>query len=237
MSQTDSRISFERVGEVAVITMDDGKANALGYAMLDELDAALTRAEQEASAIVLAGRERRFSAGFDLKVMMQGPAAAAGLLTRGADVMMHLYGCPLPVVAACTGHALAGGALLLLCCDLRIGAEGPFKLGLNEVEIGLPVPHLAYRLAADRLDRREFYKATLMAKIYDPAGAVQTGYLDRAIAVDQVLETAKAEAARLGELPKHSYSHTKESVRAPIIQEIRDTLKTNVEQITALAGA
>ncbi len=236
MSQTDSRTTYERVGDVAVITMDDGKANALSYAMLEELDAALTRAEQEASAIVLAGRERRFSAGFDLKVMMQGPAAAAGLLTRGADVMMRLYGCPLPTVAACTGHALAGGSLLLLCCDLRVGTEGSFKIGLNEVEIGLPVPHLAYRLAADRLARTEFYSATLMAKIYDPAGAVRSGYLDRAIAADEVLATAKAEAARLGALPKHSYSHTKHSVRAPIIQEIRDTLKSNIEQITALAG-
>ncbi|MCB9755104.1 MAG: crotonase/enoyl-CoA hydratase family protein [Myxococcales bacterium] len=235
MSQTDSIISYERVDDVAVITMDDGKANALSYALLAELDEALTRAEQEASAIVLAGRAQRFSAGFDLKVMMQGPESARDLMTRGGDVMMRLYGCPLPTVAACTGHALAGGALLLLCCDLRIGAEGAFKLGLNEVAIGLPVPHLAYRLAQDRLERRRRYEATLMATIFDPAGAAAVGFLDRTVAEEEVLATARAEAARLGALPSFAYAHTKRSMRGPIITEIREALAEDLKKLHDLA--
>src|SRR5580698_201502 len=101
-------------GTTALIQMDDGKANALSAAMIAELVEALTRAEKEARAVVLSGRPDRFCAGFDLKVMMSSPEAARGLLTGGVELLMRLYGSPLPIVIACTGHALAGGALVLL---------------------------------------------------------------------------------------------------------------------------
>src|SRR5436305_14814945 len=102
-----AHVTSELDGKTAVITMDDGKANALSYEMIDALLGALGRAEGEASAIVLAGRPERFCAGFDLKVMMSGIDQARALLTRGAELLMRLYGSPLPVVIACTGHALA----------------------------------------------------------------------------------------------------------------------------------
>src|SRR4051812_45520620 len=126
--------------------MDDGKANALGSAMIDELLAAIAQAEGEASAIVLAGRAERFCAGFDLRVMMSGPDNAKALLSTGSKLLMKLYGTPLPLVIACTGHALAGGALVVLTGDWRIGAQGAFKIGLNEVQLGMPVPVLAMEL-------------------------------------------------------------------------------------------
>src|ERR1700722_11350099 len=106
--------TYRLEGPIAHIQMDDGKANALSETMLGELDEALTRAEKEAGAIVLSGRPQRFCAGFDLKVMMSSPEAAQNMLRRGAALLMRLYGTPLPLVVACTGHALAGGALVLL---------------------------------------------------------------------------------------------------------------------------
>src|SRR5687768_15008226 len=109
--------------------MDDGKANALSYAMIDALLESIERAEKEASAMILTGRPERFCAGFDLKVMMASPADAKKLLTRGVDLYMKLYGSKVPLIAASTGHALAGGALVLLCSDIRIGAEGPYRIG------------------------------------------------------------------------------------------------------------
>src|SRR5262245_28233481 len=123
--------NYRLEGTTAIVQMDDGKANALSDAMIGELIDALTRAEHEATALVLAGREARFCAGFDLKVMMSGPEQAKSLLVRGAELLMRFYGSPIPIVAACTGHALAGGALVLLSTDVRIGAAGPFKIGLN----------------------------------------------------------------------------------------------------------
>src|ERR1700722_11988958 len=109
-----SHVNFELREKVAVVTMDDGKANALGYALMDGVDEALARAEQEAAAVVLVGRPGRFSAGFDLAEMMGGAAKVHAMITRGADFLLGLYALPMPIVVACTGHALAGGALLVL---------------------------------------------------------------------------------------------------------------------------
>src|SRR5437867_3501766 len=115
-------IEFQLADKVAVARMDDGKANALSYEMIDALLGALDRAEAEASALVLTGRPERFCAGFDLRIMMSGMEHATKLLTRGLDVLLRLYSTPLPLVIACTGHALAGGALVVLTGDVRIGA-------------------------------------------------------------------------------------------------------------------
>lgn len=217
--------------------MDDGKANALSYAMLDALSEAISRAEGEAKALVLAGRPGKFCAGFDLKVMMSGPEGAKGLLQRGGEVLMQLYGSKLPTVAACTGHALAGGALVLLCCDTRIGAEGSFKLGLNEVQIGLPVPVLAYELARDRLSKQGFYTATLQATIYDPKGAAGVGFLDRTAPGEEVLAAALAEAKRLAGLSARAYAFTKSCLRQPIIDRVHAHSEANLVAITKVMAA
>src|SRR5687768_8453991 len=171
-------LDYKLEEKIAVVTMDDGKANALSEAMIDALIGALDRADKEASAIVLAGRADRFCAGFDLKVMMASPESATTLLRRGAELLMKLYASPVPLVIACTGHALAGGALVLLTGDVRIGAAGAFRIGLNEVQIGLPVPVLAMELARDRIVPAELGRATLQATIYSPEDAAKVGYLD-----------------------------------------------------------
>src|SRR4051812_25286298 len=151
--------------------MDDGKANALSDDMITSLLDALVRAEKEADAIVLLGRPDRFCAGFDLKIMMSGPENAKALLRRGSDLLLKLYGVPIPLVIGCTGHALAGGALVLLTGDARIGASGAFRIGLNEVSIGMPVPVMAMELARDRIPNTELARATLFAQIYGPEEA------------------------------------------------------------------
>ncbi len=224
-------LTYSLEGNVAIVRMDDGKANALSDAMLDALVAALARAEKEASAMVLVGRPDRFCAGFDLKVMMSSPDAAKALLTRGADMLMKLYGAKVPLVVACTGHALAGGALVLLTGDVRIGASGAYRIGLNEVAIGLPVPVLAMELARDRLTPTELPNATLLARIYDPEGAVRAGYLDQAADAGAVLDLAKAEATRLAALPRGAFAATKSRLRAKTIAHIQSTLETDMKSL------
>ena len=172
---TPEPVRYSLDGNIATVTMDDGKANALSDSMIDALLAALERAEREAGALVLTGRKDRFCAGFDLRVMMAGAASATTLLKRGATLLLKLYGSPLPVVMACTGHAVAGGALVLLTGDVRVGGRGAFKLGLNEVSIGMPVPVLAMELARDRLDPKELGPATLESRIYAPDDALKAG--------------------------------------------------------------
>jgi len=221
-------LTYALEGSTAVLTMDDGKANALSAGMIDHLLAALTRAEGEAQAVVLAGRADRFCAGFDLRVMMSGAEHAKALLRRGSELLMRLYGTPLPLVIACTGHALAGGALVVLTGDHRIGAAGAFKLGLNEVSIGMPIPTLAMELARDRLAAAELPRATLMAQIYDPEGAVRAGYLDAVAAPEALLPVAKEAAARLGALSRSAYGGTKARLRLETIRRITSTLETDL---------
>ncbi len=222
-------VNYELDGKTAVVTMDDGKANALSYEMIDGLLAALERAKGEASAVVLAGRPERFCAGFDLKIMMSGIDHARALLTRGADLLMELYGFPLPVVIACTGHALAGGVLVVLTGDWRIGAQGAYKLGLNEVSIGMPVPVLAMELARDRLAKSELPRATLGAQIYAPDDALRAGYLDEVAPAGELLARAKAEAARLGSFSKAAFTGTKHRLRQSTIHHIRTGMATDME--------
>jgi enoyl-CoA hydratase len=219
-------------GTTAVVQMDDGKANALSDAMIAELGAALARAEKEASAVVLAGRPDRFCGGFDLKVMMSSPEAAKALLRGGADLLMKLYGSPLPIVAACTGHAMAGGALVLLTADVRIGAAGAFRIGLNEVSIGLPVPVLAMELARDRIATTELGRATLRAQIYGPEDAARAGFLDEVVPAAELLARAKEEAAKMGALSRGAFHATKERLRRRTIDRILSTLDADMAAIT-----
>jgi len=207
--------------KVAVIRMDDGKANALSVEMIDALLAALTRAESEASAVVLTGREGKFCAGFDLRVMMSGPEQAKALLGRGSELLLRLYGATLPLVVACSGHAMAGGALVVLTGDTRIAAQGEFKIGLNEVAIGLPVPVLAMEFARSRLTPLELTRATLFAQIYAPDAAATAGYVDRVVAPGELLAAATAEAQRLGALARSAYKATKLRLRGGIIDDIK----------------
>ena len=223
--------SYVLDGKVAVITMDDGKANALSVEMIDAVVAALAKAETEASAVVLTGRPDRFCAGFDLRVMMSGPEQAKALLGRGSDLLLKLFGLPLPLVIAATGHALAGGALVVLTGDTRIGAQGAYKLGLNEVAIGLPVPVLAMEFARARLTPAELTKATLQAQIYAPEEAVRAGYLDAVVPADQLLYKAKEEANRLAGLARSAYKATKIRLRGGVIADIRARMEEDMRTL------
>lgn len=230
MSDTPSIVRYELVDKVATITMDDGKANALSVAMIEQVLAALDRATAEASAVVLTGRPDKFCAGFDLRVMMSGPDAAIDLLRRGSDLLMRLFELPLPLVIAATGHALAGGALVVLTGDHRIAADGAFKIGLNEVAIGMPVPVLAMELARARLLPTELTRATLLANIYTPTEARAAGYVDAVVPVDALSETAATEAKRLGGLAKGAFTGTKQRLRQATVDMIRSTFDEDVRR-------
>ncbi len=226
-------VRYRLEGTTAIVDMDDGKANALSDAMIDALLAALTRAEAEAGAMVLVGRPERFCAGFDLRVMMAGPDQARALLRRGSELLLRLYGASVPLVIACTGHAVAGGALVVLTGDVRIAAAGAYRIGLNEVAIGLPVPVLAMELARDRLQPAALTRATLLAHIHTPEEALTAGYVDELAPPDQVLPRALAEATRLAALGRKPFVATKQRLRGRTIEHIRSTLEQDLRELLA----
>jgi enoyl-CoA hydratase len=212
-------------GGVALIKMDDGKANVINAAMIASLNAALDEAEAKAKAIVLSGREGRFSGGFDLQALTgSGPEAAMSLLDEGAKLLVRLYGNPLPVVAACTGHAIAMGVFILHACDTRVGASGAYKIGANETTNGMVLPVFALELSRDRLNPLHVTKAVVQACIYDPQGAVEAGYLDMLAPLDQVESQAVGVAGLLTQLPGHAYHGNKMAIRGATIERIKASI-------------
>jgi enoyl-CoA hydratase len=225
-------LSYRLDGPVAVVTLDDGKANAMGHPVLDGLTEALARAEDEATAFVLVGGARAFSAGYDLSVMTESTEAMQGLVAAGARFLMRLYGSPLPTVAACTGHALAGGALTLLATDERIGpSDAPAKLGLNEVAIGMPLPIFAVELARDRLAPAQL-TAAVLGRVYDPEGAVAAGYLDRLVPREEVVAAAVAAATERATLRRGAVGRTKSALRGRLIEHVLATLDDDIAALT-----
>lgn len=224
-------VSYELTDSVAVITIDDGKANALSHPTLAGIEDALDRAEQDgAKAVVIAGRPGKFSAGFDLSVMTSGPEQARDLLARGARLGIRLFEFPRPIVLAVTGHALAMGGILLCCADVRVGADGPFKIGLNEVRIGMPVPAFAVEVCRDRLSPRYFTAAIQLAHIHTPAEACEAGFLDEIVDPEQLSARAMAIGTDLAEsLHAIPFKLTRMTIRGALAAELREGLVRDLE--------
>lgn len=221
---SDSIVNVEIEGNIALITMDDGKANAVSMTMLEQLEAALDQAEKENCIVVLTGRAGRLSAGFDLSVMSQGGDAVIALVKRGALFSRRLLAHPTPVILACSGHAMAMGALIALSCDYRIGISGNYKVGLNEVAIGMTMPWFGVHLAAGRLASNYLDRAVGNAEIFSPETAVAAGYLDEVVAEDQLITRAKELAQQMGTLNLTAHAGTKLRVREPMIKAIDESI-------------
>ncbi|GAC1320825.1 MAG: crotonase/enoyl-CoA hydratase family protein [Acidimicrobiales bacterium] len=221
-------VQLQRHDEVAVIIIDDGKANALSPDVLTGVNAALDEVDALGPAVramVLCGRAGMFSGGFDLKVMRGGDLAAMNdLVTGGGELVTRLYGSPRPVVCAVTGHAIAAGALLTLSGHLRIGAEGDFKIGLIETTIGMVLPDWAVLIAELRLSRRQVERAVIEARVYGPQEARDAGYFDLVVPPIDVLTTAVVEAARLGGLDPTAYAGNAAKLRGPGVARLRQAL-------------
>src|SRR5207248_569033 len=145
-------VTCSRSGSISRIVMDDGKVNIMSIGMLAALHAAFDEAERDGTVVILTGRGKAFSAGFDLKVFASGSANEIyTMLKSGAELALRLLSFPTPIVAACNGHALPMGAFLLMSSDVRIAAEGAYGIGMNEVAIGLTVPKFAIEVARQRL--------------------------------------------------------------------------------------
>ena len=193
-------------GPVALVTVDDGKANALDDDITGSLLSALATVEKQADAVVLAGRPDYFSAGLDVSILQQQGEAINDLFHQTTDLVLRLVEFPRPVVAACTGHAVAVGALLLLCCDVRIGATGDYRIGFTELSLGLPLPELSIELARSRLSPRYLTLACNTAQVYTPDQAVHVGFLDSTTSDDVVEQACGVAASLAGRLDSTAFA-------------------------------
>jgi enoyl-CoA hydratase len=218
-------VTYTLDGAVATITMDDGKANSLSPTMLAALNSALDRAAADNAVVVLTGREGRFSAGFDLGVLRAGGSEAHGMLMGGFRLCERLLSFPLPTVAACNGHAIAAGSFLLLSCDVRLGAAGAFKIGANEVAIGLTMPYTAIELMRQRLNPRFFSRCALTAEILAPDDAVLAGFLDQTVPAAEVLVDALELAIGFAKLDLKAHAASKQRVRETTFAAVRKAIE------------
>jgi enoyl-CoA hydratase len=223
----EQRATIEVGDGVAWITMDDGKVNAMSVEMMADIAAALDAAEAADAVTVLTGRPGIFSAGFDLDTFKRGAEATRSMVLAGARLVERLLAFPRPLIAACTGHAYPMGAFLMLSSDVRFGVQGPFRIGMNEVAIGLTVPLFAVELARHRLTPPGFARITT-APMFAPEHAAALGYLDEVVEAEHLRDRVRSEAERLRGLDAASYVATKARMNAPLLAALRAAIESEL---------
>lgn len=211
-------VYYEEKDGIATIRMDDGKVNKLSHAMWDGLDAAFDKAEAAGAVVLFTGREGKFSAGFDLDEMYKGPQEAINLTCRGSEFAVRLMKFGTPVITVSTGHCLAMGAFLALASDYRIGADGPFKVGLNETQIGMTMHDFGIELARYKIAPTWFNRAAINGEVMSPRDAVQAGYYDKVVAPDALMATAQGTAEMFKMLKMHAFNGTKNKSRRELFK-------------------
>ena len=217
-------ITYHAEDGIATLTLNNGKVNAISPDVIAAFNAALDRATQERAVVIITGQPGILSGGYDLKVMTSGPKEAVALVTAGSTLARRLLSHPFPVIVACPGHAVAKGAFLLLSADYRIGIEGPYKIGLNEVQIGMTMHHAGIELARDRLRRSAFHRSVINAEMFEPKDALDAGFLDKVVPAEQLFEVALGVARELKKLNMLAHKNTKLKVRKALLDSLDEAI-------------
>ncbi|MBH3414495.1 crotonase/enoyl-CoA hydratase family protein [Pseudomonas putida] len=217
-------ITYHAEDGIATLTLNNGKVNAISPDVIAAFNAALDRATQERAVVIITGQPGILSGGYALKVMTSGPKEAVALVTAGSTLARRLLSHPVPVIVACPGHAVAKGAFLLLSADYRIGVEGPYKIGLNEVQIGMTMHHAGIELARDRLRRSAFHRSVINAEMFEPKDALDAGFLDKVVPAEQLLEVAQGVARELKKLNMLAHKNTKLKVRKALLDSLDEAI-------------
>ena len=223
-------VNYQKSDGIATLSMDDGKVNVMSTSMLKELTSAFERAEKDGMIVILTSARRGiFSAGFDTKILARkDPQQVFDMVRLGAELAACVLAYPRPVVIACPGHAFPMGAFLMLAADVRIGAEGQYKIGLNEVAIGIPVPTFGLELARSRLLPSYLQRTALTGEMFSPAEAVTAGFLDQVVPADNLQHAAETVAAILRKIDHPSHASTKERLRRQTLATVRAAIDSEI---------
>ncbi|WXL24035.1 crotonase/enoyl-CoA hydratase family protein [Ectopseudomonas mendocina] len=218
-------ISYQLDNGIATLTLSNGKVNAISPDVVAALNAALDRAEQDRAIVIITGQPGILSGGYDLKVMTSSPENAINLVASGSTLSRRMLSHPFPIIVACPGHAVAKGAFLLLSADYRIGIEGPFSIGLNEVLIGMTMHHAGIALARDRLHKQHFQRSVINGEMFDPQGALDAGFFDKVVPAEQLQATALAVAEQMKKINMKAHKNTKLKVRSALLDELAQAVE------------
>lgn len=218
-------VAYQLDDGVATLTLSNGKVNAISNDVITALNAALDQAEKDRAVVIITGQPGILSGGYDLKIMTSSPQAALDLVAAGSSLARRMLSHPFPIVVACSGHAVAKGAFLLLSADYRIGVEGPFSIGLNEVQIGMTMHNAGIELARDRLNKSAFGRSVINGEMYDPKGALQAGFLDKVVAPEELTDAARTVALQLKKINMKAHKQTKLKVRKAFLETLDQAIE------------
>ena len=224
-------ISYQLEDGIATLTLNNGKVNAISPDVIVAFNAALDQAVQDRAVVIITGQPGSLSGGYDLKVMTSSPQNAVALVTAGSTLARRMLAHPYPIIVACPGHAIAKGAFILLSADYRIGVEGPFNIGLNEVQIGMTMHHAGIELARDRLRRSAFHRSVINGEIFNPEGAVDAGFLDKVVPAEQLMATAVAAAQQLKKINMTAHKNTKLKVRKAFLETLDKAIELDQQHL------
>ena len=221
---------------VATITFDDGKVNAFDLDFFADLNEALDASASD-DAVVLVGRPGMFSAGLNMKVMTSGDVTAmTELLVAFGRTMLRVWTEPRAVVAAVTGHAVAGGTFLSMAADHSVAAAGEFRWGLIETTINFPLPLWGITLARGNLRSDRLDDLILPGRTVGPDDAVAVGFTDELADPAAVIERAHQHALELTKLTRGVYAETKRRLRGPAADEARAGIADDTAAVLNMAG-
>jgi enoyl-CoA hydratase len=221
-------VSYHSTEHYAIIGINNGKANAISHEVIEGINASLDEAEKNNKVVILTGIAGIFSAGFDLKVMAKSPESAKELVTKGSKLSLRMLSFPKPIIVACNGHAIAKGAFLLLSADYRIGVEGDFKIGLNEVMIGMTMHHAGIVIAKARLSEVYLNRSVNNGEIYNPKDAVNAGFLDVIVSESELISTAINVAMMFSKINQKAHAATKLRVRKIHLENLEKAIEIDL---------
>jgi enoyl-CoA hydratase/carnithine racemase len=222
-------------GAVRELRLDRPPANALS----PELIVALTRAIESAApdgarALVLSGSPGRFSAGLDVPLLLTLDRPAIAALWRDLyELLGALALSPIPIAAAITGHATAGGTVLPIFCDFRVAAQGDWKLGVNEVQVGLPLPPVIFAGLRRLLGAHQAERLAVGGLLISPAEAARIGLVDEIVPLDQVVSRAVEWSRGLLTLPVDAMAATRRRARADLAELFAGSFDLEIDHVTA----
>jgi Delta3-Delta2-enoyl-CoA isomerase len=205
-------------GDVRELRMSRPPVNALSTELLGALREAIEQAPAEgARAVVVSGGPGMFTAGLDIPLLIGLDREGIAKLWRELYGMMRALACsPIPVVAAITGHAPAGGTVIAVYCDRRVAARGDFKMGLSEVQVGIPLPPMIFKALLRQVGAREAERMAVGGLVLSPEQALSAGLVDEVVAVEEVVERAVAWCRGLLALPADAMLATRRLARADL---------------------
>ncbi|RLU05498.1 enoyl-CoA hydratase [Pseudomonas prosekii] len=224
-------ISYHLEDGIATLTLANGKVNAISPDVIAAFNAALDQAVTDRAVVIITGTPGILSGGYDLKVMTAGPKEAVALVTAGSTLARRLLAHPFPVIVACTGHAVAKGAFLLLSADYRIGVDGAFSIGLNEVQIGMTMHHAGIELARDRLSNAAFHRSVINGEMFNPQSAIAAGFLDVVVSAEELQGAALATARQLKKINMNAHKATKLKVRKALLETLDNAIIQDQEHL------